>query len=215
MKTENGSLIKTEILLDDSGKEFDTGRVTRKALYLEVLSKEEALKRFDAGEKVYFIYQDERIYHTDCRKVCHDRDYLADHYDCYHEVCGTRMPLNRLTDKEYNILNNLATKTGMDCWFWLVERGGTNGKPFRDVVKNLEEGKCMALRNALPMFAEGVLDLNFWAYGLTEENKDLFLQLLDRFGIRDEYKRLKAARAKNDPNFAMSHPLEEKTTKLA
>lgn len=193
MINENGALIKTEILLGDNGKEFDTGRIRRKSMYLEILSKEEALRRFDAGETVFFIYQNERIYHTDCRKVCKDRDYLIDHYDSYGEVCGSKMPLNRLTDKEYNILNCLATRTRNDCWFWLVEKGGTNGKPFRDVVKNLEEGKYVALRNALPDFAEGVISLDFPYYYLSEEEKETFLQLLDRFGIEGELKRLKAS----------------------
>ena len=186
-------LIKTEILLDDSGKEFDTGKVKRSPMYLQALTKEEALEKFDNGEKVFFIYENERIYHTDCRKVCKDRDYLIDHYDCYHETCGVKMPLNRLTDDEYNLLNVLALRTGEDCWFWLIERGGKNGKPFKDMVKNLEEGTIMALRNALPMFAEGVISLDFPYYYLTEEEKGTFLQLLDRFGIKDEYERLKTA----------------------
>lgn len=189
-------LIKTKVLLDDSGREFNTGKHRRKPVYMEPLSKEKALELFDKGEKVYFIYQDRHtrwIYGSDCRKLCKDRDYLIDHYDVYHDVCGVPMPRNRLTDEEYNLLNVLATRTGQDCWFWLVERGGTNGKPLRDIVKNLEENKFMALRNALPVFAEGIISLDFPYYYLEEEEKDTFLQLLDRFGIKDEYERLKTA----------------------
>ena len=190
-------LIKTEILLDNSGKEFNTGKHSRRSMYVQPISKEEALANFDRGEKVYFIYQDEHtrwIYGgANCRKVCKDRDYLTDHYDCYHETCGVKMPLNRLTDDEYNLLNVLATRTGQDCWFWLIERGGKNGKPFKDRVKNLEEGTIMALRNALPIFAEGVISLDFPYYYLTKKEKEIFLQLLDRFNIRDEYERLKTA----------------------
>ena len=48
--------IKTDILLGDNGKEYDLGRVTRKEMYLKTLSKEEALRLFDAGKRVYFIY---------------------------------------------------------------------------------------------------------------------------------------------------------------
>ena len=191
------ALIKTDVLLDDSGREFNTGKHRRKPMYMETLAKEKALELFDKGEDVYFIYQDEhtkRIYNgATCRKVCMDRDYLIDHYDAYHDVCGVEMPLNRLTDDEYNLLNVLATRTGQDCWFWLVERGGTNGKPFRDIVKNLEENKLMALRNALPVFAEGIISLDFPYYYLSEEEKATCLQLLDRFGIKDEYERLKTA----------------------
>lgn len=189
-----------------------TRSLTREARFFSAgrMSQEEALERFDKGEKVYFVYRDEHtkwIYNRICRKVCKDRDCLVDHYDFYDDVCGVKMPLNRLTDEEYNILNQLATKTGQDCWFWLVERGGKNGKLFTDVVKDLENNKYVALRNALPIFAEGIIDLNFWAYGLTEEEKDLFLQLLDRFDIRDEYDRLVTARSKNDKGFDLNNPL--------
>ena len=80
--------IKTEFLLDDSGKEFDLGRRTRKEVWLKTLSKEDALKLFDEGKRVYFIYENERIYKTNCRKVCTNKGYLSDHYDFYHESCG-------------------------------------------------------------------------------------------------------------------------------
>ena len=80
--------IKTDILLDDSGKEFDLGRARRKSVWLKVLSKETALKLFDEKKRVYFIYKNNRIYNTDCRKVCTNRSYLEAHYDWYHESCG-------------------------------------------------------------------------------------------------------------------------------
>ena len=80
--------IKTSVLLDDSGKEFDLGRATKREMLLTPLSKEEALRLFDEGKRVYFIYLNNRIYKENCRKVCTDRDYLIDHYDVYHEVCG-------------------------------------------------------------------------------------------------------------------------------
>lgn len=80
--------INTKILLGDDGKEFDTGRVTRKSVTLETLTLEEALKRFDEGKRVYFIYRNHKRFHCNCRKICTDRDYLIDHYRCYQEVCG-------------------------------------------------------------------------------------------------------------------------------
>lgn len=86
--TVNTSFIKTEILFSDDGKEFDLGSIRKRVGYLQTLSKEEALNLFDAGKRVYFIYENERIYKKNCRKVCKDRDYLIDHYDCYHEMCG-------------------------------------------------------------------------------------------------------------------------------
>lgn len=80
--------INTKILLGDNGKEFDTGKVTRRPMELETLTLEEALERFDAGKRVYFIYKNNQRFHCHCRKICSDRDYLIDHYRCYHEVCG-------------------------------------------------------------------------------------------------------------------------------
>ena len=80
--------VKTEMLLDDSGREFDLGRTKRSEAYLGILSKEDALRLFDEGKRVYFLYRNNRIYKCNCRKVCKNRDYLIDHYDVYHDVCG-------------------------------------------------------------------------------------------------------------------------------
>ena len=80
--------IKTEILLDDGGKEFDFGRATRRPAWLKTLLKEEALDLFEKGKPVYFIYESERIYKANCRKVCKNKEYLSDHYFFYKEVCG-------------------------------------------------------------------------------------------------------------------------------
>lgn len=82
------NVIKTDILLDDSGREYDLGRAHRRTVYLRVLTKDEAIDAFKRGKRVYFIYKNNRIYRTNCRKICKDLDYLKDHYDCYHETCG-------------------------------------------------------------------------------------------------------------------------------
>lgn len=82
------NVIKTDILLDDNGREYDLGSSHRKTVYLKVLTKDEAVNAFQQGKRVYFIYKNNRIYHTNCRKICKDLDYLKDHYDWYHEVCG-------------------------------------------------------------------------------------------------------------------------------
>lgn len=80
--------INTEILLKNGGKEFDSGRIIKRSRILETLTLEEALERFDNGERVYFIYQNHERFNCNCRKICFDRDYLIDHYRYYHEVCG-------------------------------------------------------------------------------------------------------------------------------
>ena len=82
------NIITTNILLDNSGREYDSGRAYYRAADLRVLTKDEAIDAFKSGKRVYFIYKNNRIYRTNCRKVCNDLDYLKDHYDCYREVCG-------------------------------------------------------------------------------------------------------------------------------
>ena len=84
----NKSTITTKILLSDNGKEFDSGSAVRRDLELRVLSKEEALRLFDEGKRVYFIYPKTIIYREACRKICKDRIYLIEHYDFHKDVCG-------------------------------------------------------------------------------------------------------------------------------
>ena len=178
----NKNLIKTEVLLDDSGREFNTGRHRYSTMYMIPLSKKEALRRFDNGKTVYYIYNDpltRRIYNRVCRKVCKDRDYLSDHYEYYHETCGVPMPLNRLTDDEYNVLQLLSSKSHMDNWFWLIEKDGKN------MIKDLEEEKIRSLKSALPDLVEGLTDVDLgW---LSEDEKDVFLRLIDRFDLNEAY----------------------------
>ena len=82
------NIIRTDVLIDNSGREYDLGRCCRRTAYLKVLTKDEAINAFKNGKRVYFIYKNNRIYHTNIRKVCNDLDYLKDHYDWYGEVCG-------------------------------------------------------------------------------------------------------------------------------
>ena len=81
-------IIRTDVLLYDNGSEYDLGRADKKTVFLRILSRDEAVDAFQKGKRVYFIYENNRIYHTNCRKVCRDLDYLKDHYDFYHEFCG-------------------------------------------------------------------------------------------------------------------------------
>lgn len=82
------NILKSDVLIDNSGREYDLGRGYYRTVLLKVLTKDEAINAFQSGKRVYFIYQNNRIYHANCRKVCKDLDYLKDHYDWYHEVCG-------------------------------------------------------------------------------------------------------------------------------
>ena len=89
-----GDIIKTDVLLDNGGKEYNLGRAYNKIAHLKVLTKEEAINAFNNGRRVYFIYQNDPIYRTHCRKVCKDLDYLKEHYECYKETCGTLVKAN-------------------------------------------------------------------------------------------------------------------------
>lgn len=82
------NIVRTDVLLYDDGREYDLGRAVRKTVFLKVLTKEEAITAFENKQRVYFIYENNRIYDTNCRKVCKYLGYLKDHYDFYHDVCG-------------------------------------------------------------------------------------------------------------------------------
>ena len=94
------NIIRTDVLLDNSGREYDLGRAYYRTVNLKVLSKDEAIDAFLHGKRVYFIYKNNRIYHKDCRKVCTDLDYLKDHYDWYGEVCGVLTRISGGYDEE-------------------------------------------------------------------------------------------------------------------
>lgn len=82
------NIIRSDVLIDNSGREYGLGRGYKRTVHLRALTKDEAIDAFQRGKRVYFIYKNNRIWHTNCRKVCTDLDYLKDHYDWYHEVCG-------------------------------------------------------------------------------------------------------------------------------
>lgn len=176
------NLIKTGTLLDDSGKEFNLGKHINRTLFMIPLAKEEAIRLFDEGKRVYFIYQDwhtVEIYDGPCRKVCRDRDYLIHHYDLYNEVCGIPMPLNVLTEEEGNALDRLADQSGMDSWFWIIARNN------KTVILNYEKNEVESLKSALPKFIKGLADLD--NYRISKKQKAAFLQLVERFQLTDAY----------------------------
>ena len=152
-------IIKTTLLLGDNGKEFDTGSLRRSTAFLSTISKEEALKLFKARKRVYFIYENERIYHENCRKVAKNRSYIESHYDFYKETCGILASVNVLSDDEYNVLNLLASKSGMDCWLSLRTAREKEGQKSH-YVRDLESDRVLSLSEGLLLFTEGLLKLD-------------------------------------------------------
>ena len=71
----------------------------------------------------------------------------------------------RLTGDEYNALNQIASKTKMDCWFYILEEDE------RDVILDLENDKKLSLEEGISQLMEGIID-PLTEYGLSEEERE-------------------------------------------
>ena len=142
-------------------------------IYILLKKKKEVEELFEKGSRVYAV---KTVGGVSYRYLFKTHEEIQEAY-AEGLLCGVKMPWYKLLDEEYNVLNLLATRSGMDCWFWLVERGG------KDMVRDLEADKytVMPLSKALPIFVEGLLELD--CYHLSEEEKEVVHQLFDRFGI--------------------------------
>ena len=80
------------------------------------------------------------------------------------------MAIKKLSSQEYNILNKIATKTGMDCWFSIKTT-----KKCEDYVWDLEENKRLSLSSGIKQLASGVVDICDY---LTPNEIDIFINLL-------------------------------------
>ena len=80
-----------------------------------------------------------------------------------------------LTDDEFNVLNKVIDRTGMDCWAFLKQ--DCHGV---DYVYDMEEHKRICLRTGVGMIAEGLdcqenLDNCYLEYDEKITLKNLFL----------------------------------------
>ena len=86
-----------------------------------------------------------------------------------------------LTDKEYNLLNEITRQTKTDCWFLLdMDRSGF------DCVKDLEKGYRITLRFAVKVLneaLEGCTDL----LNLTEEEIAIYGQLMQKLELSNPF----------------------------
>lgn len=57
----------------------------------------------------------------------------------------------KLNGKEYELLDKIATKSKMDCWFQIRQTKGGE-----DYVYDLEEGKRMSLKKGIGQLIEGI-----------------------------------------------------------
>ena len=88
-----------------------------------------------------------------------------------------------LLDEEYNVLNKIASKSHMDCWFWLKQDKNGN-----DYVFDLEERKRMSIKNGVSLLAEGFFfdyteKERYTLLDLTEDEVSVFFLLLEKLKL--------------------------------
>ena len=106
---------------------------------------------------------------------CENYDYSGEETTSTDYLFFRLIP-SRLTNEEYNVLGTLSSKSKMDCWFDIRE-----ANEHEDYVYDLEYETTMSLKNGLILFNEGLLDLN--EYGLDENQKNIYNNMLKKFGI--------------------------------
>lgn len=90
-----------------------------------------------------------------------------------------RTSYKTLTDAEFDVLNEIAYRTGMDCWFYIEQDSdGT------DYVWDCEESKSICLKTGIEMLCEGLdCQENYDSCELTEEEDEVFRGLLNKLNI--------------------------------
>ena len=78
----------------------------------------------------------------------------------------------KLSNKEYNVLNKLAKRSGIDCWF---ELRSTNKY---DYAFDREENKRIKLKDAICLLDSGLTELN--DYNLTREETECYKKILNK-----------------------------------
>ncbi len=76
-----------------------------------------------------------------------------------------------LSEKEYNLLDKIATKSKMDCWFLIKQT-----KSGEDYVYDLEEGRKMSLKKGIAQLIDGIS--GSYADYLSGEDYEILLDLL-------------------------------------
>jgi len=84
----------------------------------------------------------------------------------------------RLTGDEYNALNQIASKTKMDCWFYILEEDE------RDVILDLENDKKLSLEEGISQLMEGIID-PLTEYGLSEEEREAVEKLFEEINSNE------------------------------
>ena len=89
----------------------------------------------------------------------------------------------RLTNEEANVLDVIATRSGMECWFFLKQ--DKNG---RDYFYDIEEGRRRPLKDGVFELADGMT--GYADYSLTEEEIETFEGILKRAVSKENFNNL-------------------------
>ncbi len=81
-----------------------------------------------------------------------------------------------LSEKEYNLLDKIASQSKMDCWFIIKQ-----SKTGEDYVFDLEENKKMSLRKGIAQLIDGISDM--YSEYLTGDEYDVLLTLFVRLSL--------------------------------
>lgn len=76
-----------------------------------------------------------------------------------------------LTNAEYEVLNKIARKTKMDCWFYIKQ----NNKG-QDYVFDLEYRKRLSLKCGIKQLIDGIIDIDI--FELSDNEKFTLIKLL-------------------------------------
>jgi hypothetical protein len=87
-----------------------------------------------------------------------------------------------LTCIQHDVLNKVAAKTKMDCWFSIKIVAG------EDMVYDLEENKVMSLRDGIDLLLDGLDSISdrsdfMHTCGLSLEEAVVFQELTARLGL--------------------------------
>ena len=92
-----------------------------------------------------------------------------------------------LTPAATAVLNKIAEKSGMDCWFSIVARTEKDGTK-SDWVYDLENKRYVTLKYGIGQLHEGMT--SYAEYGMTEKEIKVFEKLLEQLGIA-EFRKLR------------------------
>ena len=94
--------------------------------------------------------------------------------ECFKQRKEIRRKPMTLTQNQYDVVEKIARKSGMDCWFSIKQDAAGN-----DSVYDLENKRTLPLRAGIEELAEGVTSYD----GISETEIKIFEELLEQLHI--------------------------------